>query len=290
MSCPDCTQGFIHAGTPRGRMISLSVPTSVEGGGSLECYVATPPAGVSPAACTLLYLTDVFGHRFVNAQLLADTYAAAGVTVYMPNFLGTLPGGAPDAVPAATLDVSDEAPAAGLLGRAWQGLRFTAAVPSLIPFLMRHSEAVTTPRVAAVAAGVRALLPAGAPLAAAGFCFGGGPALRLAGGAAPAVDAVIAVHPSGIALPRDAEALARPALFCLAVGDFAFSNGAVSTFKELLEKKGAAAPPVKWLVYEGHGISHGFAVRGGHHTDAARAKCAADVIEFVKSVTAKAVA
>jgi dienelactone hydrolase len=269
-------------------MIALSVPASVEAGGSLECYVATPPAGVAPAACTLLYLTDIFGHRFVNAQLLADTYAAAGVCVYMPNFLGTLAGGAPDAVPAATLDVNDEAPAAGLLGRAWQGLRFTAAVPSLVPFLMRHGEAVTAPRVAAVAAAVRALLPAGAPLAAAGFCFGGGPALRLAGGAAPAVDAVIAVHPSGITLPRDAEALARPALFCLAVADFAFSSGAVASFKTAIEKRAAAAPPVKWLVYEGHGIGHGFAVRGGHHTDAARAKCAADVVDFVKSIAAKA--
>ena len=34
-------------------------------------------------------------------------------------------------------------------------------------------------------------------------------------------------------------------------------------------------------------VEHGFAVRGGHHTDAARAQCAKDVAEFCHAVTAK---
>ena len=279
-------------------MLSLTVPAAVDGG-TMECYVSPaavgvpPPAGspvpapTLPVAPALLFLTDIFGFGFVNSQLLADTYAAAGVHVYVPNIFGRAADGSADAVPAATLNVNDEAPAPSFLGRTWQGVRFAAAIPSLVPWLMRHGEAVTAVRVAAAAAAVRALLPPGTPLIAAGYCFGGCYALRLGGGAAPVADAVVAVHPSGIALPRDAEALVRPTLFCLAEADFAFSNGAVTAFKAAIEKRGGEAPSCTWKVYSGPGVKHGFAVRGGHHTDAARAQCAKDVAEFCHAVTAK---
>jgi len=283
-TCPDCHSGFYHGGTPTGKTILLKVPASVDGG-TLECYVATPtePATNAPV---MLFLTDIFGMRFINSQLLADTYAAAGITVYVPNILGTHSDGSPDAVMASALSGMDEL-ASTFLAKVWKGLKFVAAIPSILPFFLRHGIAVTAPRVQAAANAVRALVPAGSPIVCAGFCFGGGYALRLGCGPAPAVDAVIATHPSGISVPKDAEMLLRPTLFCLAPADFAFNDSAIANFKETIEKRtDADAPPCKWNLYTGEGITHGFAVRGGAHTDAARAQCAHDVSEFVKAVKA----
>jgi len=69
----------------------------------------------------------------------------------------------------------------------------------------------------------------------------------------------------------DAEMSRRPRpLFCLAAADFAFSDGAVTKFKDVTDKRRDTVPQCKWNTYIGEGFAHGLAVCRGSHTDAAR--------------------
>jgi dienelactone hydrolase len=67
----------VQTGTPAGR---------IEQYAGVECYVT----GSSKQAA-IIYLTDIFGYKFINHQLLADKYAAAGFTVVIPNTLKSGP-------------------------------------------------------------------------------------------------------------------------------------------------------------------------------------------------------
>lgn len=58
-------------------MIVSDRPTPV------ETYIAHPTDGSTKRA--ILLLTDVIGHRFINAQLIADQLAANGYFVVMPD-------------------------------------------------------------------------------------------------------------------------------------------------------------------------------------------------------------
>lgn len=48
----------------------------------VEVYISTPER---PTKRAILLLTDVIGHRFINAQLIADQLAANGYLVIMPD-------------------------------------------------------------------------------------------------------------------------------------------------------------------------------------------------------------
>jgi len=72
VACDKCLRpGDMQEGTPAGR---------IEQYAGVECYVT----GQSKEAA-ILYCTDIFGHKFINHQLLADKFAAAGFTVVIPN-------------------------------------------------------------------------------------------------------------------------------------------------------------------------------------------------------------
>jgi hypothetical protein len=80
--------GVQHEGTPTGAPF-LSLHCSVladphagkiEKIGGVESYVATPEVDY-PKDKVVLFLPDVFGHKLVNAQLLADDFAANGFKV-----------------------------------------------------------------------------------------------------------------------------------------------------------------------------------------------------------------
>ncbi|CAI7586717.1 unnamed protein product [Penicillium manginii] len=68
-----CTIGVTHEGNPKGSFKQL---------GDVELYIAHPPTKTTRA---ILFLTDVIGHRFINAQLIADQLAANGYLVVMPD-------------------------------------------------------------------------------------------------------------------------------------------------------------------------------------------------------------
>ncbi|KAA6413374.1 MAG: hypothetical protein FRX48_03120 [Lasallia pustulata] len=70
-----CTVAIKHEGESTGEMKKI---------GDTETYFAYPPDKKQTSPCILL-LTDVFGHKFINVQLLADQFAAAGYLVCMPD-------------------------------------------------------------------------------------------------------------------------------------------------------------------------------------------------------------
>ncbi|KAJ5605899.1 Hydrolase tropI [Penicillium lagena] len=65
------------ASNPPGACCTVGVKHEV------ESYIARPADGSTKRA--ILLLTDVIGHRFINAQLIADQLAANGLFVVMPD-------------------------------------------------------------------------------------------------------------------------------------------------------------------------------------------------------------
>lgn len=63
--------------TPDVSEVNLELLTVV-----VEVYISHPERATKRA---IMLLTDVFGHRFVNAQLIADQLAANGFLVVMPD-------------------------------------------------------------------------------------------------------------------------------------------------------------------------------------------------------------
>lgn len=69
-----CTLGSLHEGEAKG---------SIKNIGNTSTYFAYPPDKSTNNA--ILVLTDVIGHQFINAQLIADEFAARGYFVVMPD-------------------------------------------------------------------------------------------------------------------------------------------------------------------------------------------------------------
>ncbi|KAK3058174.1 hypothetical protein LTR09_001252 [Extremus antarcticus] len=69
-----CTVGVKHEGEAKGK---------IEKVGGISSYVVYPKD--KQTANTILILTDVIGHEFINAQLIADQFAANGYFVVMPD-------------------------------------------------------------------------------------------------------------------------------------------------------------------------------------------------------------
>ncbi|KAJ5543029.1 hypothetical protein N7535_005453 [Penicillium sp. DV-2018c] len=68
-----CTIGVKHEGEAKGRFQQIA---------DVDVYISSPERATKRA---ILLLTDVFGHRFINAQLIADQLAANGYLVVMPD-------------------------------------------------------------------------------------------------------------------------------------------------------------------------------------------------------------
>jgi len=69
-----CTVGVKHQGEATGEFKNI---------GDIDTYFAYPPDKSTDNA--VLVLTDVLGHRFLNAQLIADQFAANGYFTVMPD-------------------------------------------------------------------------------------------------------------------------------------------------------------------------------------------------------------
>jgi dienelactone hydrolase len=228
----------------------------------------------------VLFLSDVFGYKFVNCHILADTYAAAGFAVYVPDILNG------DPIPSdALIFLEDDTP--GFIASAGRGLRMMGIIPTFLSFLWRHGDGVTTPVIAGSCAAVRSIADGlGVRVGCVGFCFGGKHAVKIAGGSAPLVDAAVACHPSGLGA-ADIAAVAQPLLFCTPELD-PMMNGpqAAAAVKTINSAKSSQVQPngdgiASFILYEG--APHGFAVRGPPSSDEARAKCAADGIAFLEA-------
>lgn len=69
-----CFKGFYHEGTPKGSLVDLY---------GVEAYVT----GSQSNDKVIVILTDVFGHKLNNTQIIADQLGAAGYRVYIPDIL-----------------------------------------------------------------------------------------------------------------------------------------------------------------------------------------------------------
>ncbi|KAH6955832.1 Alpha/Beta hydrolase protein [Ilyonectria sp. MPI-CAGE-AT-0026] len=72
-----CAVGVRHEGEPTGKFIKIN--------GTIDAYLATPPADKAHKGIGILYVPDIFG-IWVNSQLMADQYAANGYTCILPDF------------------------------------------------------------------------------------------------------------------------------------------------------------------------------------------------------------
>ncbi|KAI9039711.1 uncharacterized protein KD926_009181 [Aspergillus affinis] len=78
-----CTVGSLHEGEARGENRDI---------GPISTYFAYPSDRSTENA--ILILTDVIGHRLINARLIADQFAAHDYLVVMPDlFAGRLDAG-----------------------------------------------------------------------------------------------------------------------------------------------------------------------------------------------------
>lgn len=269
--CANCVTGFVRSGTPTGSIMSLATDV-----GPIEAYLARAE---KPDAPLILFFADVFGHKFKNAQILADHYAKGGFNVLVPEYF--VPGGAVDGDSMAGF--FDKEPSKGFFAKLWSGLSIVGHVPTVIGFMNRNNFAVVKPRVDALVRAARAkaaeLGGAGAKLGAVGFCFGGRYAVLV--GKAGGVDAFAAVHPSLL------DTSLKPGtdlMDVVAPGFFAFSeiDHAITAAEGTKIAKACPTTTHKW--YKGQ--QHGFAVRGPPSSDAAREECCRDVVAFFSKTLA----
>lgn len=143
----------------------------------------------------------------------------------------------------------------------------------MVPFAIRCRESVAKPRVFGF---VRALRTspdtANLKIGAAGFCWGGLYAIKLAqdtpssrvhrhgseaGGVQPLIDAAFTAHPSMVKVPTDIVGVTVPLSIAVGDVDFVMKFPDVQKSKSILEKK---SDDHEVVIYPG--AKHGFAVRG----------------------------
>ena len=107
----------------------------------------------------------------------------------------------------------------------------------------------------------------GTPVGAAGYCWGGYYAVRLAhdaerlsAGEGRLVDACFAAHPSFLTIPADAERAALPLSVSVGDVDLALPVAQAREMKDVLERKDGGQGRYELALLEG--ARHGFAIRG----------------------------
>lgn len=196
-------------------------------------------------------------------RLLADEYAAAGFTAYIPDvhegdsidesFLQTVEPRLPDRE---ARSMTESATATASIGA------------TLGPWLVKHREGVARPIIENFIDKVR-YIPGTNKVGAIGFCWGGRYAIlaahkNLSTKDGKGVDAAYACHPSLVSIPADFEPVAVPLALALGEKDSLLGEFEAKTIKELMEKKksGEEGEKVESEVKIYDDQVHGFALRG----------------------------
>ncbi|KAF2490258.1 alpha/beta-hydrolase [Lophium mytilinum] len=252
-SC-ECIKGTIHAGLPIGTEETLH---------GLNTYIVGNRT--NPRATIVLY-SDIFGLPLPNNKLIADAYAKSGeYLVYLPDFFKG------DPVPLKLADILipvDESKQSSL-GK-YSGL--LARAPAFLMWMARHKEAPTNKVCMDFLQALRRATPKGQKIGMVGFCWGGKYAIRAGlksnmiqvdGAKVPLVDAVVALHPSHVAVPEDVEGLVVPVSYGWGLEDTGVKieqKGKVEEIHAKARKAGGTVPEMQHKVYKPG--RHGFAVRG----------------------------
>ncbi|KAM5533907.1 hypothetical protein V8D89_012447 [Ganoderma adspersum] len=232
MSCPECVTGFIHNGTPKGTEVKV---------GGINAYTVGP----EDSKRVIVFGTDIFGWRLVNARLLADEYASKGFRVVIPDLFSGWQ------LPQWTINANDQ--------RSFHEKSFLqryVAIPAsiflIVPLVIRNmSKQIRI--ITKVASALRDTHPAGAKFGYVGFCWGG----RFAFTQNALFDATVACHPSLVQFPGELNAISKPFSLAAAANDPYYNKKRAEETEKILAEKGLKDVEVK--VYEG--INHGWAVR-----------------------------
>lgn len=259
MSCPDCFRGAVREGQPLGtEKVLHGVRTYIAGN------VDTQYASLS----TVIFITDAFGFNLVNSKLLADIYASkTGFRVLVPDII---PGGG---VPLYSLQLmermSNPVKWWNIFGHVKRVFTILRMMTLFIPFVYRTRNVF--PAILSYARSIKAELPAGRKLGAAGFCWGGLHTTKLAqqpsteGGSQKLLDAHFTAHPSGLKVPDDivTSITKYNVPFSLAVGDrdFILSRQTVENIEATLLMKIHDGENHHYEIKIYPECSHGFSVR-----------------------------
>ena len=234
----------------------------------------------NPRGIVVIY-SDIFGLPLPNNKLIADAYAKSGEwLVYLPDFFKG------DPVPLSTADVLLPVNAAKQSTLAKYG-GMLAKMPSFIVWMTRHKEGPTDKGCMDFMKPLRRATPSTQKIGMVGFCWGGKYAIRAGlesnmiekdGAKVPLVDAVVALHPSHVALPADVESLVVPVSYGWGVEDSGVSFEQKAKVEEIHAKArqaGRKLPEMEHKVYRPG--RHGFAVRG-NPDDPQERKCLEDSV------------
>ncbi|KAK0261833.1 hypothetical protein LTR29_005818 [Friedmanniomyces endolithicus] len=249
-----CLSGKIREGKPKGTEKDINgIPT----------YVAEPENGDKTK--TIVFLVDIFGWTLPNVRLLADSYAAAGFTAYIPDvhsgdsidesFLQTVEP---------PLAVRDQQ---SVVDKTASGAKIGA---TLGPWLVSHREAVARPIIENFIDKVR-YIPGTNKVGVIGFCWGGRYAILAAqkpfsgSSEGKGVNAAYACHPSLVSIPADFDPVAVPLSLALGDKDSLLGEKEVGQIREVMDAKKSGGQGEKLVESEVRIYKdqiHGFALRG----------------------------
>ncbi|KAF2101310.1 hypothetical protein NA57DRAFT_72751 [Rhizodiscina lignyota] len=273
----ECIRGTVHHGQPQGKEEMIH---------GLNTYVVgnrTNPRG------TIVVYSDIFGLGLVNNKLIADSYAKSGEwLVYLPDFFKGDPVGLKFADIAIPVDASKQSSLAKYTG-------LLATAPSLIMWFTRHKEGPTNKTCMDFLQALRRATPRGQKIGMVGMCWGGRYAFRAAqernmikmdDEIVPLVDAVVALHPSNLSLPEDAENFVVPVSTGWGLEDTNTKieqKGKVEEIHAKEKQAGRKVPEVENQVYKPG--RHGFSVRGNPDDPMERACLENSVTQVLKWFT-----
>ncbi|KEF54380.1 esterase/lipase [Exophiala aquamarina CBS 119918] len=217
-----CYKGVKHEGEAKGEFIQI---------GDFETYVVYPEDKSTEKA--ILLITDVIGHRFINAQLIADQFAANGYFVLSPDLFDK------DPIP---LNRGDDFDIMQWLQGAYHPKKVAHLPPTVDPIIDACLVELRTKYNAK-------------KIGAVGYCFGGKYVVRHLRPEAGKIDVGYTAHPSFV----DADELKEikgPLAISAAETDSIFPTEKRHESEVILKETGQ---PYQINLYSG--VEHGFAVR-----------------------------